>query len=187
MKQLLKQKIKQTISLTETEIDFVVSLFNEKKLKKRDYFLKEGDVCGEIAFVKHGLLRIFSMIEQQEKTLYFPGKSHFVTSISSFLLSSPSTFSIQAAIETELFVITKDNIELIYATIPGSQRIGFEVFDTISNTFSSRIEQLLTMHPVEVYQLLFTKYPEIIKNVPLKDLASFMNITPQHLSRIRKL
>ncbi len=187
MNQLIKELLRQTIKLTETELDFIVSLFREMKLKKGEVFLKEGDICTEIAIVDYGFLIVFSVVEDQKISLYFPEKGHVVTSIGSFVSNEPSRFSIQAVIDVKLFVITKLNIELVYATIPNAHKLGFEVFESIARTFNSRIEQLLTIPPVDMYYHLIAEYPEIIKNVPVKDLASFMNITPQHLSRLRKL
>jgi CRP-like cAMP-binding protein len=187
MNQIIKALLHQTISLTETELDFIVSLFREIKLKKGEFFLKEGDACTEIAIVNYGLLRVFSLVEDQKISLFFSDEGQVVTSIGSFLSNEPSRFSIQAVIDAKLFVITKLNIELVYSTIPNAHKLSLEVFESIARAFNTRIEQLLTIPPLEMYYHLIAKYPELIKNVPVKELASFMNITPQHLSRLRKL
>lgn len=185
MKQRLEQKLGQTLSVSDNEMNFILAFFNGKNLKKGDFFLKKGEICNEIAFVNNGLLRIYTVDNNHEKILSFPKAGQIVTSINSFLTETPSPYSIQAIIDTDLFVIEKSDIEFIYETIPDAQRISFEVFDFIAETFNSRITQLLTMQPLEMYQMLIRKNPEVIKNVPIKDLASFMNITPQHLSRLR--
>ena len=85
MNQLIKPLLSQTISLTETELDFIVSLFVEIKLKKGDFFLKQGDICTEIAIVKYGLLRVFSVVEDQKTSLFFSG--NFTTLMGTSLLS----------------------------------------------------------------------------------------------------
>ena len=185
MKQHLEQKLSQTLAVSDNEMEFILAFFNGKNLKKGDFFLKKDEICNDIAFVNNGLLRIFTVDNKQEKILSFPKTGQIVTSINSFLSETPSPYSIQAIIDTDLFVIKKSDVEFIYETIPGAQRISFEFFDFISEIFHSRITQLLTMQPLEIYQMLIRKNPEVIKNVPIKDLASYMNITPQHLSRLR--
>lgn len=132
------------------------------------------------------VLRSFSNENKAVKTLSYTKPSQIITSIDSFLSGSPSHFSIQAVTQTDVYVITKQNIEFIYSKIPNTQRIGIESFQALARSFDTQIMAKLTLPPLERYRLLVEKSPEIINNVTLKEIASFLNVTPQHLSRIRK-
>ncbi len=183
---ILRSRIEKMLSLSDEEMDLLLSCFSQKKLKKGDYVLRKDEICNEIIFVNNGLLRVFSKENDVLKTLSYIKTTHIITSIDSFLSDSPSKFSIQAVIPTNVYVITKQKIEFIFSTVPSTQRIGMQTFDIIAKSFDFRIMQMLTMPPSERYRLLVKKSPEIINNVTLKELASFLNVTPQHLSRIRK-
>jgi CRP-like cAMP-binding protein len=182
---ILKSRIEKMIYLTDLEMDLLLSCFSLITLKKGDYILKKEDICDEIIFVNNGLLRFFSKENDMLKTLSYIKTSQIITSIDSFLSDSPSKFSIQAVIQTNVYVITKQKIEFIFSTVPSTQRIGMQTFEIIAKSFDFRVMQMLTMPPLERYRLLVKKSPEIINNVTLKELASFLNVTPQHLSRIR--
>ena len=184
--EILKSRIEKMVSLTDVELHLVLSCFTRKALKKGDFILKKGEICNEIIFVNEGLLRIFSKENKVVKTLSYTKPSQIITSIDSFLLGLPSHFSIQAVIQTNVCVITKQNIEFIYSKIPNTQRIGMESFQALARSFDTQIMAMLTLPPLERYHLLVEKSPEIINNVTLKEIASFLNVTPQHLSRIRK-
>ena len=183
---ILKSRIEKMISLTDAELHLVLSCFTRKALKKGDFILKKGEICNEVIFVNDGLLRVFSKENKVVKTLSYTKPSQITTSIDSFLSGSPSHFSIQAVIQSNVLVITKQNIELLYSKIPNTQKIGVESFDAIAKCFDDQIMAMLTLPPLERYRLLVQNSPEIINNVTLKELASFLNVTPQHLSRIRK-
>lgn len=183
---ILKSTIGKMISLTDAEIDLILSSFSQKTLKKGEFILKKGEICNHIIFVNEGLLRVFNKEENRLKTLSYTMPSQIISSIDSFLNESPSRFSIQAVINSDVFVISKQNIEFIYSIIPNTQRIGILKFQVIAKSFEDQITLILTLPPLERYRRLLQKSPEIINNVTLKELASFLNVTPQHLSRIRK-
>lgn len=183
----LHTEISKLLNLSDDEMNLFLSFFCKKKLKKGDYFLKKKEVSREIAFVDIGVLKYFYNEENQERILSFPKTSQITYSIQSYLTQTPSDFSIQAVVPTKLWVISKDDLELTYKLIPEIQSLVASIFQSQANFFSNRVMSLLTLTATERYQLLLTNNPEIIQNVSIKDLASFLNITPQHLSRLRRI
>jgi CRP-like cAMP-binding protein len=183
----LKQTIKNTISLTTKDIDFMLSLFKPVTLAKKKFFLKIGERCNQAAFINSGMLRIFYPNDKgEETTCYFALPHEFVTSLSSFITQNPSTENIQAILPTELYVISKQNLEMLYKQIPATQEFGRKATENVALLMEKRMSLFLNSSAAERYQFLLKNNPVLIQTVPLQYLASYLGVTPQHLSRLRK-
>jgi len=183
----LRQTIKNTISISENDLDFILSLFKPLILKKHDYFLEIGKRCNQVAFVKSGMLRIYYPNDKGEQTTcYFSFSNEFVTSFSSFSTGNPSIENIQAILQTELFVIEKQDLEMVYEKIPVTQELGRKAAENLAIIMEKRISLFLNNSADERYQFLLKHNPILIQTVPLQYLASYIGISPQHLSRLRK-
>ncbi len=187
MNKSLLQTIKNTISISEVDINFMLSLFKPLTLRKDDYFLEIGKKCNHVAFVKSGMLRIYYPNEKaEETTCYFSMPNEFVTSFSSFTTGNPSIENIQAILPTELFVIKKQDLEMLYQKIPVTQEFGRKAAENLTIIMEKRISLFLNNSADERYQLLLKNDPILIQTVPLQYLASYLGISAQHLSRLRK-
>ena len=165
----------------------MLSLFNPLTLKKDEYFLELGKRCNQVAFIKTGMLRIFYPNDKgEDTTCYFSLPNEFVTSFSSFTTQKLSTENIQAILPTELFVINKQDLELLYRKIPAAQEFGRKAAENLAIIMEKRISLFLTNTADERYQYLLLQNPILIQKVPLQYLASYLGISPQHLSRLRK-
>jgi CRP-like cAMP-binding protein len=183
----LRQTIQNTVTISETDLDFTLSLFKPLALKKNDYFLEIGKKCNQVAFIKSGMLRIFYPNNKgDDTTCYFSLPKEFVTSFSSFTTGNPSIESIQAILPTELFVIDKQDLEILYEKIPATQEFGRKAAENLSIIMEKRISLFLNNSAEERYQFLLKHNPILIQTVPLQYLASYLGISPQHLSRLRK-
>ncbi|SHM64923.1 cAMP-binding domain of CRP or a regulatory subunit of cAMP-dependent protein kinases [Chryseobacterium carnipullorum] len=183
----LRQIIKNTISISDDDLDFMASLFNPTALKKGDYFLEIGKRCDQIAFIKTGMLRIFyPNARGEETTCYFSLPNEFVTSFSSFTTQSLSTENIQAILPSELFVINKHDLEMLYQKIPAVQEFGRIAAENLAIIMEKRISLFLNNSADERYQFLLKNNPILIQKVPLQYLASYLGMSPQHLSRLRR-
>jgi len=183
----LKQAIQNSITIGEAELEFMLSLFKPLFLKKEALFLEVGKVCNYVAFVNSGLLRIFYINSKgEETTCYFSLPNEFVTSISSFTAQIPTTENIQAIQATELFIISKHDLDLLYHTVPVTQEFGRKAAEKLAMIMEQRISLFLNHSADERYKLLLESNPALILTVPLQYLASYLGISPQHLSRLRK-
>jgi CRP/FNR family transcriptional regulator, anaerobic regulatory protein len=183
----LKKLINDTISITKDEIDLVLSLFKPVTLEKDKYFLRIGKRCDEVAFVQSGVLRMFHLDKNgEESTHYFPLPNSFVTSHTSLNNQTPSTEGIQAITQTELLVISKANLEMMYQKVPKMQEVGRKATENIVAEMSKRVSILINNSANLRYETILDNNPILVQTVPLQYLASYLGITPQHLSRIRK-
>lgn len=183
----LRQVIKDAISLAESDLEFMLSLFEPLTLKKGDYFLEVGQRCNLVAFIRTGMLRIhYPNTKGEETTCYFSLPNEFITSFPSFTTQNPSTENIQAILPTELFVISKQNLEQLYQKIPSTQEFGRKAAENLTMIMEKRISLFLNNSAEERYEFLLKDNPILIQTVPLQYLASYLGISPQHLSRLRK-
>ncbi|WP_428330036.1 Crp/Fnr family transcriptional regulator [Mucilaginibacter sp.] len=167
----------------------IISLYFEKKaFKEGEYLFKgEGRVCRELYFVCKGVLRIVSVNEKGiELTHYFYKENQLCTILQSFNDEVPSTGAIQACCNAEVLVITKKRLLELYEQLPYIKEIIYEQNNlrliekvNVRNTYLGEDAE-------NQYKLFIKQNPDIAPRVPLKDIASYLGITPQSLSRIRK-
>src|SRR5258707_3398199 len=113
----LIRTIKQFIDISSEEETIITNLFTGSRLKPGEYFLEEGKVCRSVAFIEKGLLRYFVTQDGNEKTIYFNKENEFACNYSSFLPGKPSHTAIQALEETNLYLISYDNLKRLYADV----------------------------------------------------------------------
>lgn len=187
MNSSLRATINSTISISDTDLDFTLSLFKLISLNKDDHFIEIGRRCDHIAFIKSGILRIYYPNEKgEETTCYFSLPNEFVTSFSSFTTDTLSSENIQAILPSELFIISKQDLTALYQKIPASQELGRKATENLAVSMEKRISLFLNNSAEERYKSLLKNNPFLIQTVPLQYLASFIGISPQHLSRLRK-
>jgi CRP/FNR family transcriptional regulator, anaerobic regulatory protein len=99
---------------------------------------------------------------------------------------TPTTEGIQALTAAELLVISKKDLEMLYQKVPAMQEVGRKATENVVAAMSNRISILINQSAEKRYDTIMERHPILIQTVPLQYLASYLGITPQHLSRIRK-
>ena len=183
----LRKTITNLIKTNKQQTDYVLSHFEKRHLAKDKYFVGIGERCDEVAFLKSGIVRFYYLSKHDEETTcYFAFPNEFITSIKSFNSKSESRECLQAATNAELYVIKRNAIEKLYQEIPATQFITRKVYESLSLNLQKRIALLQINSAEERYDYLLNHQSVLLKNVSLQHLASFLGVTPQHLSRLRK-
>ena len=177
---------KQFINISSEEETIITSLFTESHLKPGDYFLEEGKICRSVAFIEKGLMRYFVTQDGNEKTMYFNKENEFVCNYSSFLPGKPSDVGIQALEETTLYLISKDNLQRLYADVKGGERFGRLAIEQVFLASTEQLRSLYSDPPARRYQQFLETYPDFVQRIPQYYIASYVGVKPQSLSRIRK-
>jgi CRP-like cAMP-binding protein len=173
--------------LTEDEKELLRSRFHSKRMRKKQYFLQEGDVCRQIAFIVKGAARMFSVDEKgNEHIIRFGLETWWLGDQESFNLLTPSRYNIELLEETDLLVVSvREALEL---------RDQIRSFDMTIKTLDShaviasqkRIHSAISMTAEEKYDELANAYPQFLQRFPQNMIASYLGLSPETLSRIRK-
>ncbi|SIT83253.1 Crp/Fnr family transcriptional regulator [Pontibacter indicus] len=184
---LFFQNLNSKVQLTEEEEEQIKTYLTLKKLRKKQYLLQEGDVCKMIAFVEKGALRAYSVDENSnEHIIQFGLEGWTISDLYSFLTGEPATYNIDALEDSELVIISKSAHEELLQTMP-----KYETFTRLNITgaylaMQRRLTSTISASVEERYQDFITLYPHIAQRVPQHMIASYMGLTPETLSRIRK-
>lgn len=187
MFELLHKKFTEKISLTAEEFNFCKNLFISRRLRKKHFLLQEGNICKYTAFVERGLLRSYSVDDKgAEHILQFAFEGWWIADIYSFLTNEPSMYNIEALEDTELLLISKPSQDLLIENIPKIEHY-FHIL-TQNNLIATqrRLMSSLTETAEEKYLKFMHMYPDCFKRVPQHMIASYLGITRETLSRIRK-
>lgn len=164
--------------------------FSSKLIKetfpKRSLLLEAGKMEHYLSFIQEGIIRFYIPGEQHDLTFSFAFANEFVAAYDSFLTHEPATYHVEALTDTVLWRLTHDDLQTIYDQTAVGNRIGRHASETLFLKKTKREFSLLHDTAEERYLKLFTEQPHLIRNIPLKYLASYIGITPQALSRIRK-
>ncbi|MCF6360895.1 MAG: Crp/Fnr family transcriptional regulator [Cyclobacteriaceae bacterium] len=183
----MRDYLKSFNILTDDEIDTFERKVIYKRLNKGDFFIKEGKISKEVAFVVSGLLRSYYYSSSGEEVTYcFTFSNSFLSAYSSFLSQTKTAENIQALTDIELFSISKNEILKLERSSPNWLRF----FKFIAEQEYIKMEQRIFILQKETaekrYEDLLTNQPEFLQLIPLNYLSSYLGITQRHLSRIRK-
>lgn len=187
MKQI-KNYLDQIATISPSDWEFFTSKLIRRVIPKKAIFLKLNEVENYISFIESGAVRVFIPKEDPEKeiTFGFSFKDQFISAYDSFLTRKPSAYQLQALTETTILCITYDDLQAVYKTTQIGNLIGRLTAERLFLIKSSREQYLLNLSAEERYMKLFKERPELLKIIPLKYISSYIGVTPQALSRIRK-
>jgi CRP-like cAMP-binding protein len=179
--------IAQIIDLDPREQASFTSLFRQKTVQRKEFLLRAGNVAGDTFFVNSGCLRVYRTDENGKiHVAHFAVEEHWVSDMYSFLTGMPAIYSIDALEETEILCISKPDMEKLYDTVP-----KFERFFRIRHqrAFVSLLQRTMysISKPAEEKYLEFKeRYPGLELRIPQKEVASYLGITPEFLSMLRR-
>src|SRR6266496_4988074 len=188
MFELLFQKFDEKINLTEEEKQLSRSFFIPKKLRKRQYLLQQGDVCKYVAFVEKGLLRSYTVNDKgTEHITQFAFEGWWIADQFSFLTGEPSKYKIEAMEDCELLLLTKRGEEEMLEKIPKLERYFRILLQNSLIATQKRLVSSLSQSAEERYSDLIKACPDTLpQRIPQHMMASYLGITPETLSRIRR-
>jgi CRP-like cAMP-binding protein len=185
--ELLLKNIARHIHLDKEEINFFFSLLNSRTLKKKEFLLRQGDVCKTENFIVKGCVRMYSIDETGlEHIVMFGVEGWWTSDLFSFLTGTVSDYYIDALEETELFQISKPDLERLYERVPKFERFFRLLLQNAFIALQKRINQNLSFSAEQRYIDFITRYPQMEQRIPQKQVAAYLGITPVFLSMLRK-
>jgi len=182
----LLDNIQNLITLSPAEVGIVTSLFKEKTYKKGDCFLAEGQICKQVGFVVKGLMRYYINHNGEEKTYAFSQENNYVCNYESFLPQSPSSKIIQALEDSDVFVISHNDLQLLYANVREGERFGRIAIEAVFLQLLQDVSSFYTETPELRYERFIKNHADLQQRISQYHIASYVGVKPQSLSRIRK-
>lgn len=183
---LIFKNVARHISLDDDEISFFLSLLESRMLKRRMFYLEAGTVCRESAFVVDGALKGFTVDrEGREHILSFAIPDWWISDMYSLLSGKPATLNIQAVADSEILVLSRENQQTLYRSVPKFERFFRILVENALVANQQRLIDNMSATAEERYQNFLQKYPTIPSCVPQHNIASYLGITPEFLSKIR--
>jgi CRP-like cAMP-binding protein len=187
MKELLKENILKHISLSENETEAFVNLFEKKLIRKKEFLLREGEICKFEGFVSSGLLRVYHIDKNGfDQILYFAIENWWITDIDSFTNGTPSQLSIEALEDSEVLLISKENKEFAYENLPKIEKLFRVMTQKTHVALQRRMIDNLSKTADQRYIEFVEKYPNLAQRLSNIQVAAYLGITNVFLSNIRK-
>ena len=184
----IKAYLDQIAAISSSDWDFFNSKLRRRIIKKKAIFLKLDEIENHISFIESGVVRLYIPKENPEKeiTFGFSFKDQFISAYDSFLTRKPSAYQLQTLSETTILSINYNDLQEVYKTTQIGNLIGRLTAEGLFLIKSKREQNLLNLTAEERYIRLFKERPELLKIIPLKYISSYIGVTAQALSRIRK-
>lgn len=165
----------------------VTSCFEMRDLEKRDFFVQEGKVAHELAFLESGLLQYFATSPQgEELTTYLALPGSFVASLHSFFTGEPARENIRALSQARLWVAPKEAVLRLRAELPEFKDFYVHLLEEQICCIDAGRFDFITLTAEARYEKLCAENPQLLQAVPLQLLAAMLGVTPRHLSRLRR-
>lgn len=175
------------LDIDQSVISSIIKYCRTKKVLKEEFLLRENEHCQHTFFVERGLLRQFSIDEKgKEHIVSFAPENWFVTDRESAYFNQPSTYFIQALEDSRVVMIDEDFVQLLSKSIPSFTDFNNKLLHNHIRHLQRRINLLLSATAEERYLQFIKMYPDILLRVPQSMVASYLGITPESLSRVRK-
>lgn len=184
---LLRSHIEKRVHLTDEEFRTITKFFIPKKFRKKQFLLHEGEVCKNIGFVNSGCLREYTIDNKgSEHIIQFAIEDWWISDPNSFLSGLPSTYNIDALEDSEVLLLEKSARDKLLDSCPKMERFFRILIEANFVATQRRIAESLSTSAEERYLKFVKTYPKLFEQVPQNQIASYLGITPQSLSRIRK-
>jgi CRP-like cAMP-binding protein len=183
-----RKHLESIAEVSERDWQIFSSYLKERIFLKNSVFLAQGEVENHISFIENGQVRLFIPNEEEknETTIGFRFAKDLLSAYDSFLTRTPSRYQLEAMADTKLLSISFNDLQKVYQKTDIGNTIGRFISEKMYIKRFNREQSLLNETAEQRYLNLFKERPRIIKQIPLKHIASYIGVTPQALSRIRK-
>lgn len=184
--QQLINYFERTASLDETEKQAVRDLFVPNTYKRKEFALREGEICRQFTFVAKGCLRMYKVDDKgNTHILHFGSEDRIVLDAVSFREQSPSYLYIDALEPTEVLQISPENLRKLYLENPKFNFIVREMLEVYLSAVQKRLMQYMSSTGEERYLEFLKLYPQLANRLPQTQIAAYLGVTPEYLSKIR--
>jgi CRP-like cAMP-binding protein len=187
VKDQIKKYLNSYVEFNDSEIDEIFSKLTPKTFEKKSYLIKEGQICRSKYFLVSGLIRSFYIDNKgNEKITQFALENWWVTNLESFTKNIPSSSAIQAIEKTTVLIFDKEELDKLYIKLPKLERFFRIITENMLIAIQRKSDIYLQMKSKDRYDDLISNFPAFAQRVPQYMIASYLEITPEYLSELRK-
>jgi CRP-like cAMP-binding protein len=182
---LLLESIAKYITLERHEEEYYLGLLHYKKVRKRQILLEAGDINSKAIFVNSGCLRSYAVDKNgSEHVLQFAPSGWWIVDMRSFIKQEPARMSIDAIEDSEIVILNKPDFDELHLRIPKFDRFGRILGQNAIANFQHRHLDTVSLSAMERYSNFCKLYPSLIRTLPQKQIASYIGVTPEFLSKM---
>lgn len=186
-KETLINYFKNYFSLTQTEREALSISFTERKVKRRGFILQQGEVCRHFSFVISGCFRMYAVDPAgKEHNIQFAAENDWIADLGSFYAEKPSPVYIEAIESSEILQINHADLLNLYINYHKFDRNFRIIIEQKYIELQNRVLQNISATAPERYQYFLEQHPKLANRLPSTQIASYLGITPEFLSKIRK-
>ncbi|WP_417428918.1 Crp/Fnr family transcriptional regulator [Halpernia sp.] len=175
------------LAVSSEDVENCEQFYSKKKVEKGEFLLREGEACNDTFYVEKGLLRMFSIDKNgKEHIIQFAPESWIIADRTSQIFREESHYYIDAVEESEIAILPPDFFFNIFKNNPEVSGNNYKLMSNHIRSLQKRINQLLGATAEERYLDFLKMYPNVFQRVPQWMVASYLGITPESLSRVRK-
>jgi len=172
--------------LSDIEKRDIEQAFEIKTFEKGAFLIREGQIWNNAYQVISGCAREYMLVDDEEKTTAFYTENDSIANFTSLTQRSPSTSNVMCIEPTKVAILNTEKEKALYAKHPRFEKICREGTEQMMGTKQDQLAELITLKPEKRYEKLQKERPDLLNRVPQYHIASFLGITPEALSRIRK-
>ena len=172
--------------LSQEEVEGIVDTLTIKEFKKGDILLREGQISKEVYFVLEGCVRQYYLVDGEEKTSNFFTEEQWVISMQSFGQSVPSNHFLDCCMDCHLVVGNREKEEGLYRKFPKLETVSRRVMEKVFAEQQELMSSYATDTAEQRYLKLLKTRPDLFQKIPQYQIASYIGVKPESLSRIRK-
>jgi len=184
---LILSNVARHVDLDSSEAAYFVSLLSFRHLRKKERLLEAGQPCAHINFVAAGILRAFYQTATlREATIMFAVADWWITDMPCFVSGQPAMITLEALEDSAVWQLSKEDLDTLYNKVPKFERFFRILMQNAYVREQLRTLQNLSQSADERYERFLEKYPAFVQQAPQKYIASYLGITPEFLSALRK-
>ncbi|MEZ2444977.1 Crp/Fnr family transcriptional regulator [Chitinophaga sp. RCC_12] len=187
MYQLLRDNIEQHVHLSDAEFSHFATSFETKEIEKKQFLLREGEICRFEGFVTKGIFSVYHLDKNGDKQiLYFAHENWWVTNIDSFTNNLPSQLFIEALEDSEVLLISKSDKESAYINLPKIEKLFRVMTQKTHVALQRRMIDSLSKTADQRYIDFIEKYPQLYQRLSNLQIAAYLGVSHEFLSKIRR-
>ncbi len=175
------------VAFSQQELDDILTYFKKEKILKNQILLQEGNTCHKLYFLEKGVGRSYYLNSNGKYiTQWFFGEGNFMTSLESFFQETPSCSYMEMLEDSIVYSISKKDIDYLFEKYHTMEKFGRIIAIEMTTKISNKLNGIQFQTASDRYKYMLKEFPNISTRVPLGDIASYLGITQETLSRIRK-